>query len=213
MAPKRAPRMKKSSKSGFFSQPKTMLENRAQTIGKTQKMNSNKSSKSEQSYSIQSRPGGLREALTIRPPPLLAKGSLGVLRSKARVLLVFNPSKSLPGSSAQSALPFVLRTPLVTFFFSPLRSSQIEQELSHFAPHKLQKWHPNLGKSAQQTCSKNTCKKQHVFESFWDPRTRDPLAQAQSKHVFPFSAPHTKNSPFWPHFRTPNPLKIDPEPV
>ena len=69
MAPKRAPRVKKSSKSGFFSQTKTMLENRAQTIGKTQKMNSNKSSKSEQSYSIQSRPGGLREALTIRPPP------------------------------------------------------------------------------------------------------------------------------------------------
>ena len=57
--------MKKSSKSGFFSQPKTMLENRAQTIEKTQKMNSNKSFQSEQSYSIQSRPGGLREALTI----------------------------------------------------------------------------------------------------------------------------------------------------
>ena len=65
MAPKRAPRMKQSSKRGFFSQPKTMLENRPQNIGKTQKMNSNKSSKSEQSYSIQSRPGGLREALTI----------------------------------------------------------------------------------------------------------------------------------------------------
>ena len=80
-----------------------MLENRAQTIGKTQKMNSNKSSISEQSYSIQSRPGGLREALTIRPPPLLAKGSLGVLRSKTRFLLVFDPSKSLPGSSAHSA--------------------------------------------------------------------------------------------------------------
>ena len=43
-----------------------MLENRAQTTGKTQKMNSNKSSKSEQSYTIQSRPGGLREALTIK---------------------------------------------------------------------------------------------------------------------------------------------------
>ena len=57
--------MKKSSKSGFFSQPKNMLENRTETIGKTQKMNSNKSSKSEQSYSIQSRPGVLREALTI----------------------------------------------------------------------------------------------------------------------------------------------------
>ena len=77
MAPKRGPRVKKSSKSGFFLQPKTMLENRAQTIGKTQQMSSNKSSKSEQSYSTQSRPGGLREALTIRPPPLLAKGSLG----------------------------------------------------------------------------------------------------------------------------------------
>ena len=92
MAPKRAPRVKKSSNSGFVSQPKTILENRAQTIGKTQKMSSNKCSKSEQSYSIQSRPGGLREALTIRPPPLLAKGSLGRARSKARVLLVFDPS-------------------------------------------------------------------------------------------------------------------------
>ena len=85
----------------IFSQPKTILENRAQTIGKTQKMSSNKSSKSEtitqlldyaftqlrnyaitqlRNYaitqllncsitqllnSIQSRPGGLREALTI----------------------------------------------------------------------------------------------------------------------------------------------------
>ena len=66
MAPKRALGVKKNSKSGFFSQPKTMLENRAQTIGKTQKMNSNKSFQSEQSYSIQSRPGGLREALTIK---------------------------------------------------------------------------------------------------------------------------------------------------
>ena len=65
MNPKKAPRVKKSSKSGFLAQPKTMLANRAQTIGKTQKMSSNKSSKSEQSYSIQSRPGGLREALTI----------------------------------------------------------------------------------------------------------------------------------------------------
>ena len=65
IAPKRAPRMKKNSKSGFFSQPKTMLENRAQTIGKTQKTSSNKSPKSEQSYNFQSRPGGLREALTV----------------------------------------------------------------------------------------------------------------------------------------------------
>ena len=65
MAPKTNPRLKKSSKSWVFSQPKTMLENRAQTMRKTQKMNSNKSSKNEQSYSIQSRLGGLREALTI----------------------------------------------------------------------------------------------------------------------------------------------------
>ena len=63
--------------------------------------------------------GGLREALTIRPPPLLAKGSLGRAGLEARFLLVFNPSKSLPGSSAQSALPFVLGTPLVTFFSVP----------------------------------------------------------------------------------------------
>ena len=69
IASKRAPKVKKSSKSGFFSQPKTMLENRAQTIGKTQKMNSNKSFQSEQSYSIQSRPGGLCEALTIKSTP------------------------------------------------------------------------------------------------------------------------------------------------
>ena len=47
------------------NQPKTMIENRPQTIGKTQKLSSNKSSKSEQSDSIQSRPGGLREAITI----------------------------------------------------------------------------------------------------------------------------------------------------
>ena len=63
-----------------------------------------------------SRPGGLCEALTIRPRPLLAKGSLGRAGQKARFLLFFNPSKSLPGSSAQSALSPILRTPLVTFF-------------------------------------------------------------------------------------------------
>ena len=103
MIPKKAPRVKKSSKSRFLAQPRTMLAHRAQTIGKTQKMSSNKSSNSEQSYSIQSRPGGLREALTIRPPPLLAKGSLGRAGSKTQFLLVFDPSKSLPGSSAQSA--------------------------------------------------------------------------------------------------------------
>ena len=38
------------------------------------------------------RPGGLREALTIRLPPLLAKGSLGRAGSEARFLLVFDPS-------------------------------------------------------------------------------------------------------------------------
>ena len=65
MTPKTTPGMKKSFKDEFFSHPKTMLENITQTIGKTQKMSSNKSSKSEHSYSIQSKPGGLREALTI----------------------------------------------------------------------------------------------------------------------------------------------------
>jgi hypothetical protein len=53
-----------------------MLENRAQTIGKTQKMNSNKPSKSKQSYGIQSRPGGLREALTIKDGECMGNLSL-----------------------------------------------------------------------------------------------------------------------------------------
>ena len=180
---------------------------------KTQKMNSNKSSKSEQSYSIQSRPGGLREALTIRPPPVLAKGSLERAGRKTRVFLVFDPSRSLPGSSAQSALPCILRAPLVIFFSVPYGAHKFSKNYhilgSTSSKNDTQIWE----KTAQQTCSKNTCKKQHYFESFWDPRTRDPPAQAQSKHVFPFSAPHSKNSLFRPHFRTPNPLKIDPEPV
>ena len=75
MAPKTGPRLKKSSKSGFFSQPKTMLENRAQTIGKTQKMNSNKSSKSEQSYNIQSRPQRDLSEASARPQRDLSQTS------------------------------------------------------------------------------------------------------------------------------------------
>ena len=80
-------------------------------------------------------------------------------------------------------------------------------------PHKLQKWHPNLRKNAQQTSSKNTFKTKHIFKHFRDARTLDPLAQARSDHVFPFSAPNTKNSPFWPHFGSQNPFKTDPGPV
>ena len=80
-------------------------------------------------------------------------------------------------------------------------------------PHKLQKWHPNLRKNAQQTSSENTFKTKHIFKHFRDTRTLDPLAQAQSDHVFPFLAPNTTNSSFWPHFGTPNPFKTNPERV
>ena len=122
-------------------------------------MNSNKSSKSEQSYSIQSRPGGLREALTIRPPPLLAKGSLGRAGPKARVLLVFDPSKSLPGSSAQSALPFVLRTPLVTFFSVPYGAHKFSKNYHILGPtsskNDTQIWEKTLSKPVRKTLAKN----------------------------------------------------------
>ena len=41
-------------------------------------------------------PGGLREALTIRPPPLLAKGSLGVLDTSVDSFLSLTPLKVSP---------------------------------------------------------------------------------------------------------------------
>ena len=64
-------------------------------------------------------PADCAKRLQSARPLLLAKGSRGVLRPEARFFLVFNPSKSLPSSSAHSALPFILCTPLVTFFSVP----------------------------------------------------------------------------------------------
>jgi hypothetical protein len=66
IAPKKAPRVKKNFKSGIFRNQKRILKTELKPLEKTQKINSNKSSKSKKSYSIQSRPGGLREALTIK---------------------------------------------------------------------------------------------------------------------------------------------------
>ena len=106
-----------------------------------------------------SRPGGLREALTIRPPPLLAKGSLGRVGSKARVLLVFNRSKSLPGSSAQSALPFLLRTLLVTFFSVPYGAHKFSKNYDILGPtsskNDTQIWEKTLSKPVRKALAKN----------------------------------------------------------
>ena len=108
---------------------------------------------------LESRPGGLREALTIRPPPLLAKGSLGVLRSKARFLLVFDPSKSLPGSSAQSALPCILRAPLVIFFSVPYGAHKFSKNYHILHPtsskNDTQIWEKTLSKPVRKTLAKN----------------------------------------------------------
>ena len=108
---------------------------------------------------LESRPGGLREALTIRPPPLLAKGSLGVLRSKARFLLVFDPSKSLPGSSAQSALLPILRTLLVVFFSIPHGAHKLSKNYHILHPtsskNDTQIWEKVLSKPVRKTLAKN----------------------------------------------------------
>ena len=107
-----------------------------------------------------SRPGGLREALTIiRPPPLLAKGSLGRAGPKARVLLVFNPSKSLPGSSAHSALPPILRTLLVIFFSIPYGAHKLSKNYHILHPtsskNDTQIWEKVLSKPVRKTLAKN----------------------------------------------------------
>ena len=94
-----------------------------------------------------------------RPPPLLAKGSLGRARSKARVLLVFDPSKSLPGSSAQSALPRVLHTPLATFFSIPYGAHKLSKNyhILHLRSSKndTQIWENTLSKPVRKTLAKN----------------------------------------------------------
>ena len=106
-----------------------------------------------------SRPGGLREALTIRPPPLLAKGSLGRVGPKTRFLLVFDPSKSLPGSSAHSALPFLLRTPSVTFFSVPYGAHKFSKNYHILGPtsskNDTQIWEKTLSKPVRKTLAKN----------------------------------------------------------
>ena len=108
---------------------------------------------------LESRPGGLREALTIRPPPLLAKGSLGRAGPKARVLLVFDPSKSLPGSSAQSALPCILRAPLVIFFSVPYGAHKFSKNYHILGPtsskNDTQIWEKTLSKPVRKTLAKN----------------------------------------------------------
>ena len=109
--------------------------------------------------SVASRPGGLREALTIRPPPLLTKGRLGRAGPEARVLLVFDPSKSLPGSSAHSALPPILRTLLVIFFSIPYGAHKLSKNyhILHFRSSKNdpQIWEKTLSKPVRKTLAKN----------------------------------------------------------
>ena len=104
-------------------------------------------------------PGRLREALTIRPPPLLAKGSLGRAGSKTQFLLVFDPSKSLPGSSAQSALPCVLRAPLVIFFSIPYGAHKLSKNYHILHPtsskNDTQIWEKTLSKPVRKTLAKN----------------------------------------------------------
>ena len=140
MTPKSSPSAKMSSKSGPFSEPGENELRKWTLFG--------------------SRPGGLREALTIRPPPLLAKGSLGVLRSKARFLLVFDPSKSLPGSSAQSALPCILRAPLVIFFSVPYGAHKFSKNYHILHPtsskNDTQIWEKVLSKPVRKRLAKKT---------------------------------------------------------
>ena len=139
MTPKSSPSAKMSSKSGPFSEPSENELQKWTLFG--------------------SRPGGLREALTIRPPPLLAKGSLGRAGPEARVLLVFDPSKSLPGSSAQSALPCILRTLLVIFFSIPYGAHKLSKNYHILHPtsskNDTQIWEKVLSKPVRKTLAKN----------------------------------------------------------
>ena len=78
---------------------------------------------------------------------------------EARVLLVFNPSKSLPGSSAQSALPFTLFTLLVTFFSVPYGAHKFRKNYHILHPtsskNDTQIWEKVLSKPVRKTLAKN----------------------------------------------------------
>mgnify|MGYP000440384548 CR=1 FL=1 len=143
-----------------------------------------------------SRPGGLREALTIRPPPLLllAKGSLGRVGSEARFLLVFDPSKSLPGSSAHSALPFMVGTPLVTFFSVPYGAHKFSKNYHILrltsSKNDTQIWEKTLSKPVRKALAKNNTFSRvsgtpgHVIRSHRRSRRRTSRA-VQARHALP----------------------------
>ncbi len=134
---------------------------------------------------------------SIRPPPLLAKGSWGVLRPEAQFFPVFDPSKSLPGSSAQSALPCILPPPLVTFFSVPCGPHKFSTNYCILCPTSSKNdTRPKSEKKRSANLFEKHLQNKTLFEHFRDTRTLDPLAQAQSDHVFPFSAPNTKHSSF-----------------
>ena len=81
------------------------------------------------------------------------------MRSEARFLLVFDPSKSLPGSSAHSALPCILRTLLVIFFSIPYGAHKLSKNYHILHPtsskNDTQIWEKVLSKPVRKTLAKN----------------------------------------------------------
>ena len=74
-------------------------------------------------------------------------------------MLVFDPSKSLPGSSAQSALPFLLRTLLVIFFSVPYGAHKLSKNYHILQPtsskNDTQILEKVLSKPVRKTLAKN----------------------------------------------------------
>ncbi len=128
-------------------------KNKPKIIPKSPKI-AKKSSKSQ----AFSGPGLADCAKRLQSAPLLAKGSLGVLRSEARFFLVFDPSKSLPGSSAQSAISPILKHFSVTFFSVPYGAHKFRKKCHILYPissqNDTQIWEKTLSKPVRKALAK-----------------------------------------------------------
>ena len=140
-------------------------------------------------------PADCAKRLQSARPLCLQRGAWGVWDRKLDSCLSLTPLKVSPVAPRNPLYPSP-SAPLWSPFFSvPYGAHKLSKNYHILHPtsskNNTQIWEKVLSKPVRKTLAKN-----NTFESFWDLRTRDPLAQAQPKHVFPFSAPHTKNSPF-----------------
>ena len=96
MAPKNSPRVKKSSKSGFFSQPKTMLETELKPLEKHKKCVQIHPPKVNNHIIFNPGPADCAKRLQSARPLCLQRGAWGVLDPRLDSSLFLTPLKVSP---------------------------------------------------------------------------------------------------------------------